>query len=95
MFIADITNTYTYSFIMLYIPDSDTFFVYWFWHDLACGSHGDCGVFILSTFLALRFLRLMNNWHVVLDVFQNFEHISTFVTYAVFLVVVMFFLHTS
>ena len=38
MFIADITDTYPYSYFMLNIPDNDTSFVYVFWHDLACGS---------------------------------------------------------
>ena len=60
---------------------------------LACGSIGDCCVFILSTFLAFLYLSLMNNYHVVLYVFQNFEQISALLTHEVILVVVMFFLH--
>ena len=56
---------------------------------LACGSIGDWCVFILSMFLLFRLLSLMNNYYVVLFVFQNFEQIVTFLTHEV--VVVMFF----
>ena len=62
-----------------------------FWHDLACGSHGDCGVLILSTFLAFRFSSIMNNYHVVLYLFKNLEYFFAFLTLEVFLVIIMFF----
>ena len=53
----------------------------------SCGSIGESWVFILSTFLAFQFSSLMNNYHMVLYVFQNFEHISTILTTEACLVV--------
>ena len=61
---------------MLTIPENDISIGCLFCDDLACGSHGDCGVLILSTFLAFKFLSLMNNYHVILYVFQFFNTIQ-------------------